>query len=181
MGMGGQRHVPATLSPGKRTGTHCIGGRVGPRTGLHVYRIPRSHRNSIRGPSNPYQVAIPTTLSDVLRGVNANRNKIIINGPTQKIYTTLYRLKNAALWTFKAKFLCLGIMQSINTSCYNTRLAIHLHNSWTADGQWIYSCYTNVIAAINTAQFVFAWQRQLAMRNVLIHFHCCVLPLLVTA
>jgi hypothetical protein len=29
MGMGGQRHAPAALSPG-RPGTHCIGGWVGP-------------------------------------------------------------------------------------------------------------------------------------------------------
>ena len=181
MGTGGQRHAPAALSPGRRTGAHCTGGRVGPRTGLHVYRISRSHRDSIPGPSNPYQVAIPNTLSDVLRGLNANRNKIIINGPTPKIYITLYRLTNAGLWTFRGEFLCLGIPQSINTSCYNARLAIHLHNSWPADGQRIYSCYSNVMAAINTAQFVFTWQRQLAMRNVLIHFHCCVLPLLVPA
>jgi hypothetical protein len=34
MEVGGQRHVPATLPPGKRPGTFCIGGWVGPRTGL---------------------------------------------------------------------------------------------------------------------------------------------------
>jgi len=181
MGVGGQRDAPAALSPEKRTGTHCTGGRVGPRTGLHAYRISRSHQDRIPGPSNPYQVATPTTLSDVLRGVNANRNKITIKGPTPKIYTTLYRVTNAGLWTFRGEFLCLGITRSINTSCHNTRLARHLHNSWTADGQWIYSCCTNVIVAINSAQFVFTWQRQLTMRNVLIHFHCCVVPLLVTA
>ena len=33
-GMGGQRHTPATLPPGNRPGTHCIGGWVGPRAGL---------------------------------------------------------------------------------------------------------------------------------------------------
>ena len=26
MGVAGQRHAPAALSPGKRLGTHCIGG-----------------------------------------------------------------------------------------------------------------------------------------------------------
>ena len=30
-GVGGQRHAPAALSPGN---AHCIGGWVGPRTGL---------------------------------------------------------------------------------------------------------------------------------------------------
>ena len=34
MRVGGQRHAPATLPPGKRPGTHFIGGWVGPRDGL---------------------------------------------------------------------------------------------------------------------------------------------------
>jgi hypothetical protein len=34
MGMGGQRHAPAALSLGKKPGSHCIGGWVGPRAGL---------------------------------------------------------------------------------------------------------------------------------------------------
>jgi hypothetical protein len=34
-GMGGQRHVPAALPPGKKPGTHYIGGWVGPRAGLY--------------------------------------------------------------------------------------------------------------------------------------------------
>ena len=34
MGVGGQRHVPAALPPGKRPGTHCIGGWTGHRAGL---------------------------------------------------------------------------------------------------------------------------------------------------
>jgi hypothetical protein len=34
MGVGGQRHAPSVLPPGKRPGTHCMGGRVGPRAGL---------------------------------------------------------------------------------------------------------------------------------------------------
>jgi hypothetical protein len=31
MGVGGQRHAPAALPPGKRPDTHCIGGLVGLR------------------------------------------------------------------------------------------------------------------------------------------------------
>ena len=34
MGVGGQIHAPAALPPGKRPGTHCIGGWVGPRASL---------------------------------------------------------------------------------------------------------------------------------------------------
>ena len=34
MGVCGQRHAPAALPPGKKLGTHCIGGWMGPRAGL---------------------------------------------------------------------------------------------------------------------------------------------------
>ena len=34
MRVSGQLHAPAALPPGKRPGTHCIGGWVGPRAGL---------------------------------------------------------------------------------------------------------------------------------------------------
>jgi hypothetical protein len=37
----------------ERPGTHCIGGRVGPRAGLVVCRKSRTHRDSIPGPSSP--------------------------------------------------------------------------------------------------------------------------------
>ena len=33
-GVGGQRHASTALPLGKRPGTHCIGGWVGPRAGL---------------------------------------------------------------------------------------------------------------------------------------------------
>ena len=35
MGVGGQRHAPATL-PLEISGTHCIGGWVGPKVGLDM-------------------------------------------------------------------------------------------------------------------------------------------------
>ena len=34
-GVGGQSHAPAALPPGKRSGAHCIGGRVGPMAVLN--------------------------------------------------------------------------------------------------------------------------------------------------
>ena len=34
MGVGGQRHAPAALPPGKTRGAHCIGRWVGPRAGM---------------------------------------------------------------------------------------------------------------------------------------------------
>jgi len=52
MGVGGQRHAPAVLRPGKKPGTHCIGGWVGPRAGLDECGKSR-HRDSIPGLSSP--------------------------------------------------------------------------------------------------------------------------------
>ena len=52
MGVGGQRHAPATLPQGKRTDTHCIGGCVGPRTGLDGCGKSRPP-NGIRSPDRP--------------------------------------------------------------------------------------------------------------------------------
>ena len=50
-GVVGQRS-PAAL-PRERAGTHCIGGWVGPRTGLDGYGKSRPHRYLILGPSSP--------------------------------------------------------------------------------------------------------------------------------
>jgi len=52
-GVGGQRHAPAALPPGKRLGTHCIGGWVGFRAGLGECGKLALTRNSIPGPSSP--------------------------------------------------------------------------------------------------------------------------------
>jgi len=46
-GMGGQRHAPAALTPGKRPGAHCIEGWVGPRAGLDGCGKSRPHQDSI--------------------------------------------------------------------------------------------------------------------------------------
>ena len=51
------------LYPREQPGTHCIGGWVGPKAGLDGCGKSRPHRDSILGMSNPYRVAIPTTLS----------------------------------------------------------------------------------------------------------------------
>jgi hypothetical protein len=47
------RHAPAGLLPGKRFGTHCVEGWVGPRAGLEGCRKFRPHRDSIPEPSSP--------------------------------------------------------------------------------------------------------------------------------
>jgi hypothetical protein len=63
MEVGGQRHAPAALPPGKRLGTYCIDGWVSPRAGLGGCGKSCSHRESIPGLSSPQRIAIPTQLS----------------------------------------------------------------------------------------------------------------------
>ena len=46
MSVGGQRHAPAALPPGKRPDTRCIGGWMGPRAGLDGCGKSRLHRDS---------------------------------------------------------------------------------------------------------------------------------------
>ena len=53
MGVGDQRHAPAALPPGKRPGTHFIGGWVGPSVVLDGCGKSRPYRDSIRGLSGP--------------------------------------------------------------------------------------------------------------------------------
>ena len=50
-GVDGQRHVPAALPLGKRPGTHCIGGWMGPRAGLEG--CGKSHPTGIRSQDRP--------------------------------------------------------------------------------------------------------------------------------
>jgi hypothetical protein len=64
--VGDQRHAPAALPPGKRHGTHCIGGWMIASAGLDGCGKSRRHRVSIPGPSSPKRVAIPTELSQPL-------------------------------------------------------------------------------------------------------------------
>ena len=52
MGEGDQRKAPAALPAGKRDGTHCIEGWVGPRAGPDGCGKSRPHRDSIPGPSS---------------------------------------------------------------------------------------------------------------------------------
>jgi hypothetical protein len=53
MRVGSQLHAPAALLPGKRHGTLCIEGWVGPRADLDGCEKSRPHRDSIPGPSSP--------------------------------------------------------------------------------------------------------------------------------
>jgi len=51
--VGCRPHASAALPVGKRPGTHCTGGWVGPRDGLNGCGISRLHRDSVSGPPSP--------------------------------------------------------------------------------------------------------------------------------
>ena len=51
--VGGQRHAPADLYPGKRPGTYCARGWVGLRARLDGCEKSCSHLHSILEPSSP--------------------------------------------------------------------------------------------------------------------------------
>jgi len=51
MGVGGKRHTPAALPPGKKPGTHYIRGWVGPRAGVQGCGKSRLNRDSMPVPS----------------------------------------------------------------------------------------------------------------------------------
>jgi len=57
---------PGRFTPGKIPSNHCTGDSMNPRAGLDGCRKCCSHRNSIPGPSSPWQVATPTTISGPL-------------------------------------------------------------------------------------------------------------------
>ena len=53
MSVGGQRHAPAALPPGKKPGTHCTAGCVGPRAGPNGCGKSRPQKYSIPGLFSP--------------------------------------------------------------------------------------------------------------------------------
>jgi hypothetical protein len=53
MGIGWQCHAPAALPPGKKIGTNCKGGCMGPRAGLDWCGKYRPRWDSIPEPSSP--------------------------------------------------------------------------------------------------------------------------------
>jgi len=63
MGVGVPRHAPAPLPPERRPGTFCVGGWLGPGTGLDWCEKSRPNWDTIPGPSSLQRVAIPITVS----------------------------------------------------------------------------------------------------------------------
>ena len=92
MWVGGQRHAPAALPPGKRLGIHFIGGWMGTRVGLDGCRKFCPQWDSIPGPSCPVPVALPTELS--------RSTSMTYNGENFTFYTDVWTgIPNKAVWS----------------------------------------------------------------------------------
>ena len=65
MGVGGQHNAPAALPVGRKSGTLCTGGWVGPSAGLHGCGKSLAHQDLIPIPSGLEQAAVLTTLSQI--------------------------------------------------------------------------------------------------------------------
>jgi len=65
MGVDCQRHAPAALPSGKRPGTRCIGGLVGPRAGVDECGKSGPHRHSIPILSSKKLVFVLEILSEI--------------------------------------------------------------------------------------------------------------------
>ena len=103
--MGGQRHAPAALSPGKPPGTHCIGGWVHPRAGLDGCRKSRPP-TGIRSPDRPVRSELLYRLSYPEPQFN---KKIRTNNTQRYCYSVLTAyliidLINTAGWRFLSQF-----------------------------------------------------------------------------
>jgi hypothetical protein len=75
MGVGGQRHAPAAFRQGKRPGTHCVGGWVGPQ-GRSERMWKTLPPTEIRSPDRParskslYRLRYPGPLMTAIFGRN---------------------------------------------------------------------------------------------------------------
>jgi len=69
----GQPHAPAALPSGKASGTHWIGGSVGPRTDLDAVvkgKIPCLHGDSNQGVAQRYTTELSRLLIEYCKYVN---------------------------------------------------------------------------------------------------------------
>ena len=66
-GVGGQRHAPAALPPGKRDSTQCTGGWMCPRAGLDWCGKSRPYRDSNPGLSRPSSARFLTQFRPLIK------------------------------------------------------------------------------------------------------------------
>ena len=119
--------TPRPLYQQKRPGTHCIGGWVGLKASLARCGKSHPHRHSIRGPSSPQPVAIPTELSRLLSKIKSN-NK---TNTSQKVKLKCRPLFSNCLCLHNLIFKNSDTWNDKRTSITQTVVLPHSH-SWLA-------------------------------------------------
>jgi hypothetical protein len=92
--------TPRPLYPRERPGSHCVGGWVGPRTGLEGYEKFRPHRNSIPGPKSIFKVQLKSKKTVQLFVTQQRNFESCLQCQTQ--VTLLFLTREAGLFHFKA-------------------------------------------------------------------------------
>jgi hypothetical protein len=102
-GVGGQRHASAALPPGKRLGTRCLRGWVGPMTGLDG-RGKSLHSTGIRSPDHP------------IRSESLSEYVILIAFPVQQL---LHERASMLRYTYALWTVQLEVRYSSSGRCAN--------------------------------------------------------------
>ena len=108
--MGGGRHAPAALPPGKTAGTHSGGDWVGPIVGRDGCGKSHSHRDWISGP-----VKIKNCLKVTSKHKTKNITDIVSNFMNLKFLSFMLSL-----------FLAFSVRSLSNCHCRCTRQSLHL-------------------------------------------------------
>jgi hypothetical protein len=89
MGVGGERHAPAALPPGKKPGIHDTGGWVGLRASLDGYEKSRPHLDSMPGANRYTDYDIPAKHTHTRAAWNGLMSKLdAVVGCSDKVYWT---------------------------------------------------------------------------------------------
>jgi len=92
--------TPRPLYPQERPGAHCVGGWIGPRTGLDECEKFRPHRDSIPGPKSIFKVQLKSKKTEQLFVTQQRSLGSCLQSQTQ--VTLLFLTREAGLFHFQA-------------------------------------------------------------------------------
>jgi len=114
--VGGKRHAPAALCPGKRPGAHCIGGWVGPTVGLDGCKKsppPGFDPRTVQPVASRYtDWAIPAHLI-YLNNWKFYWSASLYKKETTKCKQTLNRTVRAGVWVWVSVCVCVCLSMSM--------------------------------------------------------------------
>jgi hypothetical protein len=135
--VGGQRHAPTALPPGKSSGTQYARGWVRPRPGLHGHgknTIPLPHWGSNPEPSSPLRVAVPSKVSRSPLKYTRQENGLhsFCSNLHQVFYYVTIRMIVVGVWCTQFIFVLRtqnGYRSNMNTMCVLCVTSYHFSES----------------------------------------------------